>query len=482
VAVDVDVPLSTVTAYDPGLTEADGSLELDGFLTGSPADPDIALGVGVSAGATFVYEPLGVRYSDLKLELSADRDAVRLASFSATTEPARRAPGLGIFGEGVDLIGSEVGRDSTISASGTASLEEWRVKDMSLRSNLKRALLVSLPDQVVRASTSTPLTVTGDLAFPKVRGAVVVDKAEIFLDYATAVGGGSTKLDPRVTVHREGVVAVLSKTEASILDDVDVDVTIDVGRSARGRLTMPLESLQFMGGLAAAVTRIDLTARLSGDATFRLNPCRRRNELGKAVAIPSRVGSCGLFHPEMEGTIGIVEGSARVFASDFTLQESEVRFVGNEIYNPNLSIHGVMQARDATIDMAITGTAYKPVPVFSSTDTDQVFLTLLTGRNPDELSSEDLVGVFAQAALQSLLSGVNLGTFNIDAAGKVVWGTTVSRDLYVEATAGGVPRTDENSFEVELEYTLIRGMLLRLGAGGYAIPAWGDLLYEVKFD
>lgn len=500
VSVDVDVPISVAAAYDRGVRDADGTLEVDGFVTGAPFDPDVALTATVSEGATFAYEPLGVRYADLRLLLGVDRDAIRLTSFQASTEPARRGGGLGVLTGGVDRIGVEVGGESGIEASGTAALESWAVRDLSLTTHLKRALLVNVDDQVIRASTlraakeedrndpkkHRPLRVSGDLAFPIVDGGIVIDKAEVFLDYATAVGGGSTKLDPRLIVHRDGVEAVVSAEETSILDNVAVNVSVDVGRAAGGRLTMPLESLQFMGGLAAAVTRIDLRARLSGVATYRQLPCRFRDIDGRSVVIPSRIGKCGLFHPVMEGAIGIVEGTAKVFASDFTLTDSEISFVGNEVYNPNLNIHGSMQATDATIDMAITGTAYEPVPSFTSGDTDQVFLTLLTGRNPDDLGYDELVGVLTQVALQSLLSGVNLGTFNIDSAGKVVWGTTVSRELYVEATAGGVPRTDENTFEVEAELTVIDGaqdrMLTRVGVGGYAIPFWMDLLFEREFD
>ena len=78
-----------------------------------------------------------------------------------------------------------------------------------------------------------------------------------------------------------------------------------------------------------------------------------------------------------------------------------------------------------------------------------------------------------------------LPSVNIDPSGQVSVGIALGRNAFVEFVAGGTPRPDENVFEAELEYSLdmiARGLLLKAGYGAYAIPFWGDVLIERKFD
>lgn len=489
--VDLDIPVATASAYDPGIIDAHGLLEVDGRIEGPPLDPRPVLDARLSSDSRFIYRPIGVQWTELQLDASVRQDAVTLRTLKARTQPppanlASRVVGLVGQGvdAGVDLVANRDDRGrGTVSASGRAAFREWVVEELDLKAELDRVLLLDTPGQTMRASTSVPLTVSGDMAFPKVAGRVRVDNAELFLDYATAMGGGPLKLDPRIVVHRGGQSTSVKADDETLLDDLSIEVGVDLGRASRGRLTMPLESLQWLGSSITALARVDIRARLGGEVTYRQVPCRRRNDEGDAVAVPGRKGRCGLYHPEMQGTIDILDGDARVLGAEFALSSSQVRFLGNEIYNPNLDISGTMKAADATVSMNITGTAYEPDVNFSSPDhPGDEFAILLLGRSPDDVGPNELAMAAFGVAAQSVLSGLNLSAFSIDPAGNVVAGLAVARGVYVEASASGSPRPDENSYEVEVEATIIEGLLVRVGYGLYAVPLWGDILFERKFD
>jgi hypothetical protein len=509
-----EVPLTILSAFDPGFSELAGALLVNGTIQGDPLDPSPSAALTLSRGSALGYAPLGVRFDELDLQASFDRRGVSIARLSTITSPIDPARGgLGVFGtvgqevgrgvgrlgrrgraaaEDVGLVAVQGGREvqlrrGEVRASGTATLERWSVSALDLSASLDRAVLLGNPDQVLRLSTAgdAPLRITGDLGFPKVEGAVRVDEAYFFLDYATAVGGASLALDPRITVHRAGRTFAAPPPEASVLDDVAVSVRIDLGRAARGRLSMPLESMAFLGQATTALTKVDLAARLGGDLVFRQVPCRARGADGVVALVPGRAGACGLFHPQIEGVVNVLEGTARVFRADFTLEDSTVSFFGAEVYDPNLDVKGKMKTGDVTIDMTIGGSALAPDVAFTSADTDQVFATLLLGTPPDDLGSQgasQLAFAAAMTAFQSVLSGANLGTFSIEPNGQIAWGLAVARDLYVEGTIGGTPRPDQNTLEVQAEYTVAPGLIGRVGFGAYAIPFWLDVLLERRFD
>ncbi|TVQ91353.1 MAG: hypothetical protein EA397_09855 [Deltaproteobacteria bacterium] len=507
------LPLALLTAFDPGFRRVSGQIELFGSVRGDPFDPRPEALLTLTEGSSLGYEALGVLFSDLSFAARFDPELVEIERLVARTGPLqpRRDP-LGLLGR----LGQELGRGfglfsrrdgerrglfrrrrsgegsgsssrGTLRAGGTASLDSWYVTDMELTATLDRVLLLGTRDEVLRLSTDpdSPLRVTGDALLPKVRGSVRVDEADFFLDYAAAMGGGPSTVDPRIKVNRGDRVVVTPPPEASVFDDIDIEVRINLGRAARGRLSMPIESLGFLGQTATSLTRMDIRARLGGDLVFRQVPCRRRDpELG-VVEVAARAGSCGLFHPQAEGAINILEGQARVLRADFDLQDSQVQFFGNEIANPSLDIKGKMVTGDVTIDMTVRGTAFEPDVDFTSADSDQIFATLLLGTSPDALGSQgasQLAFAAAMTAFQSVLSGTNLGTFSIEPSGQIVWGMAVARDLFVEGTIGGTPRPDQNTFEIEVEYMILRNLIGRVGFGAYAIPFWSDLLIERRFD
>jgi hypothetical protein len=487
--IDSDIPVRVLSALDKGVLEADGAVEVRGVVEGSVWDPDVFLTARSSPGAGFVYRPLGVRVRDLEISGKVDPAGISLDRLFFRTDPM--AGGLVDFGE--DLFGlgettprkrnkgqtnSDLGR-STVSVRGRAELAEWLVQDLALEANLDRALLFNQGDQTLRVSTTDPLRVSGDLALPVITGRARVENATFFLDYATTVGGGASRVDPRIVIHRGGQSTASRVEEAWFVDDVAIDVGVDLGRATAGRLTMPVESLAWLGEVATTLTRMDLRARLGGTVRYRQLPCRGRAPDGTLVHI--RTVGCGLVNPQVEGVVSILEGSARVLNADFALEDSEISFVGNEVYNPNLDVRGTMVAAGGeSIDMNVGGTAYNPDITFTSADTDQIFTTLLLGRA--DAGTQGLSQALAMVGVQSLLSGINVGSINVDPSGSVVWGMTVARNLYAEVTLGGTPRPDRNVAELEVELSLTEGALGRVGFGAYAIPFWADLLLERKFD
>lgn len=495
-----ELPLSVLAAFDAGFRQLEGHVDIYGTILGDPFDPEPSASISLSRDAVLGYEPLGVRAEDLALYARFDRDGVVLDELRARTgvlDPRSAQLGfIGTIGKRLttglsrtarSVVTSEDSGRGAIEASGTARLDQWSLTELDITSRLDRAVVLGNRDQLLRLTTrdGRPLKVTNTAAFPKIRGAVRVDEADFFLDYATAVGGGSVDVDPRIKINREGRVVTSDPPESSVLDELDVEVAINLGRASRARLSMPLESMGFLGQTATALTRIDLSARVGGDVVFRQRPCHRPGPDGEREKIPGREGACGLFHPRMEGGIDILEGQARVFRADFDLRDSAVRYYGGDVSDPHLDINGEMKTGDVTIDMAITGTALDPEIDFTSAQSDQIFATLLLGTSPDSLGSQgasQLAFAAAMTAFQSVLSGANLGTFSIEPSGQITWGLAVARDLYVEGTLGGTPRPDQNTIEVEVEYTIQQDVIGRVGFGAYAIPFWLDLLFERRFD
>lgn len=496
------LPLALLTAFDPGLERISGYLDLYGALSGHLLDPEPTAILSLSEGSGFGYEPVGVMFSDLSFDADFSPQGITIERFGARTSLLRpRRDPLGMLGRLGLGLGRKVGlfrrrsepgvgggaTRGRIDATGSAVLDAWNVTDIDVTVSLDRVVMLGTTDQILRVSSieSSPLRVTGDALLPVVRGGVRIDEADVFLDYATALGGGPTTVDPRIKVNRGDRVVATPPPEDSLFDDIDIEVKIDLGRTTRGRLSMPIESLGFLGQTATSLTQIDLRARLGGNLLFRQVPCRvRDSELG-VVAVPARKGSCGLFHPQAEGAIDIVEGQARVLRADFDLQDSRISFFGNEVFNPTLDIKGKMVTGDVTIDMRVSGTAFEPDVDFTSADSDQIFATLLLGTSPDALGSQgasQLAFAAAMTAFQSVLSGANLGTFSVEPSGQIAWGMAVARDLYVEGTIGGTPRPDQNTFEIEIEYMILRNLIGRVGFGAYAIPFWSDLLIERRFD
>ena len=480
--LDMELPVALATVFDAGIDAPTGHMAVNGSILGTFAEPNPSVDARFAEGSGFTYAPVGVRFDGLDMAIGATREAVTLDHLYATTRSGRGVRRL--FGDVTgDLRGRGADKEATdrnVVVQGEARLDRWSVTGLDAEMTLQRALVADTPDATLRLSTPTPLTVGGDLAFPRITGDVRVDESDVFLDYASTVGGGPTELDPRITLHRDGATTSTEVDEASLFDDLSIEVGVDLGRATRGRLTMPLESLQWLGNTITTLARVDVEARLAGEVVYRQLPCRRFRG-NKAVPIPGRQGQCGLYHPRMQGVINIVEGNARVAASDFTLSESRVIFSGGEVYNPSLDIQGTMDAEEITLNMGVTGTAYDPTVDFSSPDTDQIFLTLLAGRPIDELSSQDAVSLIANIAFQSVLSGVNLPAVSIAPSGDIRIGLAVAKDVYAEVILAGSPRPDENSYQLQAEIGLFDNLLLRLGNGD-VIPFWGDLLFEREFD
>ncbi len=508
-----DVPLALAAAYDSGVREGVGYLQLDGHLGGRVFDPEPSLTLTSSQGASLTYRPIGIRFRDLVVDVAMNQHVIQVNTISAETRASRVRVDTAISGvfSGAVQGGEEavsglrrlfsrkkkrkekqkfqlkVGRGK-LEFDGRAALNEWLVEDLDLKLQLDQALLLSTSEQYLRLSTLKPLTVSGAITQPKVRGSVQVDEANLFLDLATALGGSAMEIDPRIVVHRGTEEISTEVAEASLFDDVDIELYLDLGRATRGRMVMPLEAIQWLGAQAEALLKVDLRARLSNDdaLVFRQVPCRAPDREGKMKPVPERQGACGLYHPQVRGIIDIVDGAARVLRADFTLTTSKVSFLGSEVYNPNLDIHGEMRTDDTTITMDIGGTAYDPDVKFNSAENpDQVFAMLALGTSLDDLTAQQVASTLAFALLNSALTDVNLPSVNIDPSGQVSVGIALGRNAFVEFVAGGTPRPDENVFEAELEYSLdmiARGLLLKAGYGAYAIPFWGDVLIERKFD
>ncbi|MFT7518066.1 MAG: hypothetical protein ACI9MC_000190, partial [Kiritimatiellia bacterium] len=486
------VPLAVVAAYDPGVQNASGNLQLEGFVRGHPFRPEPTLSVRIDDGS-LTYAPVKVRYERLFVDVEATPEALLVHKLCMYTSRGQDDGLLGasegqlaqvgsLLSEGVGRRGLK--RDVVAGAcpliqpsvdvrGGKATLKDFAVTSVTAEADLRQFLVSGTDEQHIEVSTRTPIVLTGDLSFPAVTGSLHVDRAEFVLDNVGA-GGGASALDPRIEVHRAGQDTVSAETaETSILDDLDIVMQLDLGRNSRAKVNMPLEAVAWLGQGVSSLTKMDIEARLTGDLRVQMHPCRMRDEKGESVIDPARVGACGVFLPEVLGRTVIEEGSAAIFQSTFDLADSALSFVGNEVYNPNLELHGVMDAGGVEITMDITGTAYEPDPVFESKDTDQVFVTLMLGRPVEDIDNSSLLTMMAMAGFKSVLGNVNLGSVSIDPSGRISMGITVAPQLYVELRLASTSQQGENQVEGAVEWTAVKGVV--------AVVTAGDQVQAVEF-
>lgn len=472
VSVDLDLPFASVVAFDSGIRDPTGMVEIDGLLTGEIWDPGGGITVRTDGAVGWVYRPLGLRFRGLQTELVVTDHSVDLNRFAVRTSPSRVRVDTALSSVISSAGNTEAG---VIRGQGKAAIVDGGIQDLDVSVQLDQAMLSATSTSWLRASTDGPLRITQSVMKPKIRGAVVLDESNIFLDYAKATGGGVARVDERITIVRSDGIERSVDEEQTSFDQIDLNVSVDVRRGSQFRLIMPIEAVQWLGSSAEALTRVDLRTRLQSEAPIRVSvePCTEGRPLE----------GCGVYHPQVVGEIQITDGIARVLRAEFALSDSSIRFLGNEVYNPNLSIHGEMDTADGLVEMNIGGTAYTPEVEFVSANNEQVFAILALGRSLDGLTAEQVAGAIAVTLVNMALTDVNLPSIHVDPInGKIQVGLALSRSAFVKLSAGVAPSFDENFFDTTVEYTVARGLLLSLGFGHAAVPFNGGILLQRTFD
>ncbi|HHO51051.1 MAG TPA: hypothetical protein ENK18_09320 [Deltaproteobacteria bacterium] len=452
------LPLSTLSALDPDVRGAEGTLSLEGYVGGTLSDPSPVIQLALEGGR-FVHQGLGISLDDIDLHLDMDKDRVRLQQLAFSPRPARR-----LSVNPLDL--ERAGPIPRVGASGTVRLQGWRPTEVDADVVLTNGpWLISTDDKVIR--TDGAIGIEGTWPQLEVDGHLDLVQGRIGLDLATLEGAAPLELDNRLRVVRGhgSLESIQPKAapEPPLYSQFDVDVDVRLQRNLVLDLTLPF--LDDLGVLGAGVSRMDLTTRLGGEVEASLQ------------------GG----DPTVVGQVELLDGQVRVLQSVFEIEGGTIQFPGGSpAENAILDVSTKMTSDRATLELQIGGTPYAPHPKLSSEelpDRTQQVTMLITGRAPDELSTTEGEGAMAalgQLLLQSLVGNQNLGTFSFDPDGTVRLAIPVSQDVRVASTyAPGQQELNENTVTAEAEVSLARGMVASGGVGDRL--GWFDLFWEVRF-
>ena len=437
-------------AFLPGASGAAGTLFLDGSVGGTLLDPQPDVRAQLRDGA-LAYTGTGVRYSNIRAEVHASSSRVSLTDLNVETSPRR-----GLLGLTDDLT------RNVISGDVSATLDGWFPSEVSGTIRMNNAWLIALSDMQVQ--TSGDLSVSGTYPDLVVQGDIAVDDALVVQDLASFLTFGPIDLDERIRVHRTAYAAREEEeevdTEPGLYESLQVDLDVNLQRNVEVQVAFPF--LDDLGSVGASLTRADVQARLGGDVGFRMSE-----------------GAYSLYGP-----VDVLDGTMRVLQTTFELTDGSATFQGDP-FDPILDLAAKSEIGTASVDLAVSGTASGPEIAFSSQqypDQSQILTMLITGREPDTLTSDQgnaatqaLVGLL----LSSVLSGARLGNISYDPDGTVRIGLPVASDIYLETALATRPSIDDNVFTGQIEWALAPKIVLEVAVGNQF--SWGDLFWERRF-
>lgn len=448
----VDLPLGMLSLVDTGLSEATGSVNLQGTLGGTFDDPNGDLSGRVVDGA-LVYRDLGLKVSDLQGELVGKRRRLQLKGVTARTEPLYP----------ISLL--DESRKSRIRLAGSANLDGLALSELTARVNLDDAWVTGLPEAALR--TDGEVLVSGTWPELRVQGDVELVNGRVRYDPLAFAGAGTLATDRRMVIHREGVVQTEVEEVPSMLETMDIGLDIDLNRNLEVVGSYPL--FEDLGSLTANLTKATLTARLGGE-----------------VHVDVDGGE-----PRVGGEVDVVSGDATLLQTEFSLDEGTVYFLGGDLGETQFEINGSSNVGSTQIDLAVRGTLNKPEIDVTSPgyDESQVLVMLLTNRSPESLATDEgaqaakearELGTAAAVLLaSSVLTGTASGALAIDADGSVRVGAPWSSTVFAQLVLNAFADADENVLSFSLDWTLVPHVVLELGLGERY--QWTELTWETRF-
>lgn len=306
------VPLS-VAAGPSGLTDAEGSVIIEGRLTGAMDSPDAALQV-TSTSAAFTLIPTGVRYQPVDMNIDVADGHVAIRRLEIGSRPVWGLnPRLGTvkLNGGVDLSGAmAVDVDSQFDGfwfSATRAAE-------------------------VAASGSVDI----GGAFPAldIKGAIALETGHIELGPEAFKDTTGFEVDPMVTIHRtrRAVIAREAVEDSMSLDELGLDLQVDLGQAVRLRADVPMSD--DFGQQFSQLATMSVDLGLDGD-----------------LRVTQQKGTMSVV-----GELETIRGDATAFGKRFGIQEGSVTFTGEDYANPQLNLdasHRVGQY--GTVNISIGG-------------------------------------------------------------------------------------------------------------------------------
>lgn len=459
----VGVPLSVLEGVSSDIEAASGRLTIGGFVSGSLQDPMPNFVVGVRDGL-LVHRALGVRYSDMELDLRANGHRLELARLSlATTERTARQVGKRVIGSA---------QPGTLTATGGASIGAGGVEDLEIALEAENLWLSNRPEARFRVNGG--LDVVGAWPDLSVGGDVEMVEGVLNLDERVFMNSRDLALDPKITVLRpQGVGGGAAQDEGSPFEDLDLDVHLDLHRGLRFRAAVPMDDT--MGREVTALSTVRLDAGLASPDLWI------QTKDGELV---------------VHGQVELRDGQLTLVGSKFELatdKDNTLNFISDDYLEPTLDITAERGTRSyGTVEAHVTGSPSAPMVAFENPDypdeTD-VMSILLFGKPAAELSDSEgqagagmlsaAIGMMARNSLSRALGGGNLRTeIAIDGDSFRV-GRPLSDRVFATFEYLTQSEEDEGTFEVTLEWLISRRLYAEVAGGDGGNSA--DLYWRWRF-
>jgi hypothetical protein len=444
------IPLGLVGAVE-GVSSVRGTVDVDGTVGGTFADPDLDLS-GTVRNGRLDYEPLGLAMSRIEASFAGRGRRLKLSSLTARTLPLNP---IGLLDEN---------RASVLQVTGTASLDRGALDELSG--------VVHLGDAWVMGTYDTALRMSGDVRLSgrwpalNVDGSLELANGRYVYRADDAVVAAPLQPAEQLVIHRDGTsFAFRPPEEAPVYEAFDIDLDVDLKRNLEVVAVTPF--FDDLGQLTASLTQANVTSRVGGELSVGLND-----------DTSWRVG----------GELDVLDGTIQVLRTKFRLNSGRVSLVPDEVGASPLDLSATSTLADATIDLRIGGTVDDPSLTATSEghDETQVLVMLLTGRsvkgltsNQGQAASQDAALAAAALITSSVFSGAAAGALSIEADGSVRVGAPWSSTVFSELVLRPFADADENRVSIAIEWALVRQLLLDAGAGDRY--QWSDVSWETRF-
>ncbi len=460
------IPLEALVGLVGGVEAVEGTLFLEGGLTGSVLTPEPELRTWMDGGS-LILDDLQVRYEDIRLEASVIGELARIERLHLRSLPA--------YGLATSNLGGEdrLGAAGTLDLEGTVHLEGWSPSQVRLRGRAERFWLIDTNRWRLRATAD--LRSSGRWPALDLRGDVEVSDARIVLDETTWLYSGTLELDPMIQIHRGATDTARVEVDEgpSWVDALDVELGLDLSRAATVVVEMPFDDT--FGALYASLASILIETRVDGllDVGF---------EQGELSIL---------------GEIEPVVGRADILGARFNLGEGIVSFVGDDPFDPILkleAVHGNAQYGEVAVD--ITGSLMDMGLSFRSDDypdeTDIVSILIMgvpaseldeiPASSPVAMAANVLLGEFERQGGGGQVLDTFEGELTDDNKLAMSAGRSFGDDIFVTVSYDGAAETDEgeNRTEITLDWTITRSWSAEFVTGDQGTSS-GDLYWTWRF-
>ena len=318
--------LSLLEALFPDVSRARGRLSTDIALTGTWRRPRLR-GAVVMDSAALSLDNLGIRLEGASANIALAGDSVYLRRFRAVSGAA--ADTLGISGVVSFTDATNPTFDLTLAANNFLAIDKARTASLTL-------------------TTTTPLTLRGPAAGPRVRGALRVDRGRVYINALT---------------QRRGL---------DLADNFDIIDTATLGVNA----LLPNAPNALVQNLVLDNVRVNV-----GDDVWLRSP-EANLKLGGALRVTRAVGrNGGVTKLALSDSLTVERGTYQlnlgIARPNFEVERGVVRFFGDPDLEPALDItalHTIRETRansnrqNVRIRVTIAGTIDRPSLTLASAD------------------------------------------------------------------------------------------------------------------